>query len=46
MAFVLPTPASWKELQVTERFVPTVHPIEPVWRCVPDGAFAGEIVAV
>ena len=40
-AFVLPTPASWNELQLTLRLLLTAQPGVPVWTCVPVGAFAG-----
>jgi hypothetical protein len=42
---VLPTPASSNELQLTLRLL-TVQVGEPVWTCVPVGAFAGLNVVV
>src|SRR5712691_1648380 len=44
-ALVLPTPASWNELHETLRPL-TVQPGEPVWTCVPVGAFAGLNIVV
>ena len=45
-ALVLPTPASSNELHETLRLLLTVQVGEPVWTCVPVGAFAGLIVVV
>jgi uncharacterized protein YggE len=45
LAFVLPTPASSNELHETLRSL-TVQLGEPVWTCVPVGAFAGLNVVV
>src|SRR5215467_245503 len=41
VAFVLPTPASSKELHETLPLLPTVQPGVPVWTWVPVGAAAG-----
>ena len=43
VAFVLPTPASSNELQVTES-PETAQLGVPLWTCVPVGAFAGLVV--
>src|SRR5215475_8360204 len=41
VAFVLPTTASSNELHETLRLLSTAQLGEPLWTCVPEGAFAG-----